>query len=292
MAKSLTLGSLFAGIGGFELAATWAGITPVWSNEIDSFCCQVLRNNFTHRIIEDDIRKIGKHNLESVDILSGGFPCQPFSTAGRRKGTEDDRYLWPEMLRVIREIQPRWVVGENVSGLFTWNRGLVFEQVHTDLENEGYEVQSFIIPACSKNAPHRRDRVWIVAFNPKFKSNGQYNSRESKRIRMDMERNIMDKKGWHESSNNFESSNTNVTTDATSIRQQGQGKFTESIGSKKNTIRQASWTYNDGSWPTQPPVRIGNDGLSAGLVRSAIESAGNAIVPQVAQEIFKAIVRL
>src|SRR3990167_7244224 len=99
----------------------------------------------------------------SCDILTGGFPCQPFSQAGRRKGTADDRYLWPEMLRVIREFHPRWIIGENVGGFVTWNDGMVLRQVFSDLESEGYEVQAFVIPAVSLNAPHRRDRIWIVA---------------------------------------------------------------------------------------------------------------------------------
>ena len=98
-----------------------------------------------------------------IDILTGGFPCQPFSQAGKRRGTSDDRFLWPAMLRVIRDFKPTWVVAENVRGLLTINEGLVFEQVCLDLENEGYEVQAFIIPACAVNAPHRRDRVWIIA---------------------------------------------------------------------------------------------------------------------------------
>jgi DNA (cytosine-5)-methyltransferase 1 len=115
--------------------------------------------------------KIGIHiqeeeawlNLGAVDIITGGFPCQPFSMAGKRRGTDDDRHLWPEMLRTIREIKPTWVVGENVFGFTNWNGGLVFHEVLSDLENEGYEVQPYIIPACGVNAPHRRDRVWIVA---------------------------------------------------------------------------------------------------------------------------------
>ncbi|MFA6131377.1 MAG: DNA (cytosine-5-)-methyltransferase [Patescibacteria group bacterium] len=100
---------------------------------------------------------------DSIDLLTGGFPCQPFSQAGRRKGTDDDRYLWPEMLRVTREFRPTWVIAENVRGLATWNDGMVLEQVCTDMESQGYEVQPFIIPAVSVNAPHRRDRIWFIA---------------------------------------------------------------------------------------------------------------------------------
>ena len=99
-----------------------------------------------------------------IDILSGGFPCQPYSNAGQRLGKEDDRHLWPEMLRAIQEIQPTWVVGENVLGLVNWSDGLVFEEVQADLEASGYEVQPYVLPAASVNAPHRRDRVWFVAY--------------------------------------------------------------------------------------------------------------------------------
>ena len=104
------------------------------------------------------------YDLEGrIDLVTGGFPCQPFSQAGKRRGTDDDRYLWPEMLRVIRLAEPRWVVAENVRGLLTMQNGMVFEQVCADLENSGYEVQSFIIPAVALNAPHRRDRIWFIA---------------------------------------------------------------------------------------------------------------------------------
>jgi DNA (cytosine-5)-methyltransferase 1 len=115
-----------------------------------------------------------------IDILTGGFPCQPYSTAGKRLGKEDDRHLWPEMLRAIREIQPTYVVGENVLGLVNWDGGLVFDEVQADLEAEGYEVQPFVLPACAVNAPHRRDRVWFVAYcnhsrnaTPSSRTNGK-----------------------------------------------------------------------------------------------------------------------
>jgi len=182
---------------------TWGGAyRNICFCEINKYCQSVLRKNFGKEVvIIDDIRKLTKESvgvvtdaecgrpyttkdeqkLESkrrnklctkqsrnpesgrIDLLTGGFPCQPFSQAGKRKGTNDDRYLWPEMLRVIREFKPTWVVAENVRGLLTISEGMVFEQVCLDLENEGYEVQPFVIPACAVNAPHRRDRVWIVA---------------------------------------------------------------------------------------------------------------------------------
>src|SRR3954447_20544428 len=99
----------------------------------------------------------------TIDLLTGGFPCQPFSVAGRRRGSQDDRFLWPEMLRVIREFHPRWVIAENVRGLLSQERGVVFEQVRADLEGQAYDVQAFVIPAAGVGAPHRRDRVWIAA---------------------------------------------------------------------------------------------------------------------------------
>ena len=108
-------------------------------------------------------RSRGNKKQQDFTIVTGGFPCQPFSAAGRRRGTTDDRYKWPEMFAVIRNVKPAWVIAENVRGLVTWNEGMVLEQVCSDLESEGYEVQPFIIPAVAVNAPHRRDRVWIIA---------------------------------------------------------------------------------------------------------------------------------
>ena len=170
---------LFSGIGGFALAAR-----EVWGKEYENvlfcdnnkFCQQVIKKNFgKDSVIYEDIRevtadsansrlkKVRQERQDEIFLLTGGFPCQPFSQAGKRRGTSDNRYLWPEMLRVIREFQPTWVVAENVRGLLTISEGLVFEQVCLDLEREGYEVQAFVIPAVAVNAPHRRDRVWLVA---------------------------------------------------------------------------------------------------------------------------------
>jgi DNA (cytosine-5)-methyltransferase 1 len=153
---------LFSGIGGFSLAAQW-----VWGEEYENvgfcdnneFCQAVLRKNFSNAKIYSDIRELDGTKIKNLDLLTGGFPCQPFSFAGKRRGNQDDRYLWPEMLRVIREARPRWIVGENVAGIIN----LALDQVLFDLERENYTCQVFVIPAASVQAPHRRDRVWIVA---------------------------------------------------------------------------------------------------------------------------------
>lgn len=160
----MTHGSLFSGIGGFDIAAQWAGWENVFACEIDPFCQKVLKYHFPKSTLYENIRTTDFTIWRGrIDVLSGGFPCQPFSTAGKRKGTEDDRYLCPEMLRAIREISPRWVVGENVLGIVNWNGGMVFEQVCADLEAEGYEVQPYVLPACGVGAPHQRQRTWFVA---------------------------------------------------------------------------------------------------------------------------------
>lgn len=156
--------ALFNGIGGFQLAASWLGWNNVAHVEIDSFCNKVVAYHFPNSICHTDIKQFdGTPYRGTIDIISGGFPCQPFSAAGKRKGTEDDRHLWPEMLRTIREIQPGWVVGENVRGLTNWDGGMVFDQVQADMETLGYQVLPFLLPACAVNAPHRRDRIWFVA---------------------------------------------------------------------------------------------------------------------------------
>jgi DNA (cytosine-5)-methyltransferase 1 len=173
---------LFSGIGGFAIAVdeVWPGSSHAFC-EIDPYCQALLKKRYPRSVIYGDIRTLtntdrdrsqeqrtelktsGDRQFSQVDLLTGGFPCQPFSCAGKRKGVSDNRFLWPEMLRVIREFQPTWVIAENVRGLLTIEQGMVFEQVCLDLEGEGYEVQPFVIPAVAVNAPHRRDRVWFVA---------------------------------------------------------------------------------------------------------------------------------
>jgi len=157
-------GSLFSGIGGFDLAAEWMGWENIFHCEWNTFGQKVLHHYWPNAEQFTDITKSDfTKYANTIDILTGGFPCQPYSSAGKRLGKEDERHLWPEMLRAIREIQPRWVVGENVLGLVNWSGGLVFHEVQADLEAEGYEVQPYVLPAVSVNAPHRRDRVFFVA---------------------------------------------------------------------------------------------------------------------------------
>ncbi len=164
----MTHGSLFSGIGGFDLAAEWMGWENVFHCEWNEFGKKVLNYYWPKAISYHDITKTDfTIHRGTIDILTGGFPCQPYSSAGKRKGKEDERHLWPEMLRAIREIQPRWVVGENVLGLVNWSGGLVFHEVQADLEAAGYEVWPYVLPAASVGAPHRRDRVWFVAKNTK-----------------------------------------------------------------------------------------------------------------------------
>lgn len=156
--------SLFSGIGGIDLAAEMAGIKTVGFCEIDPFCQKVLKKHWPMVPIFSDIRTINKETLDNekipqIDILAGGFPCQPFSTAGKRRGTEDNRNLFPEMVRLIEEIRPRWVVGENVVGFVD----LALDTLLADLESKNYTAKSFIIPACGVGAPHRRYRVFVVA---------------------------------------------------------------------------------------------------------------------------------
>jgi DNA (cytosine-5)-methyltransferase 1 len=152
---------LFSGIGGFSLGLERAGMETVAFCEFDKKAQLVLKKHWPEIPIYDDVRELSGKQFEgqTIDLICGGFPCQPFSVAGKQKGEEDDRHLWPEYFRLIQEIRPRWVIGENVSGLI--NMGL--DQVLSDLESADYSCQTLVIPACAVNAPHRRDRVWIIA---------------------------------------------------------------------------------------------------------------------------------
>ena len=282
-------GSLFSGIGGFDLASEWMG----WDNEFhcewEDFPRKILKHYWPEAESYGDIKETDFTIWRNkIDILTGGFPCQPYSSAGKRLGKEDDRHLWPEMLRAIREIKPRWIVGENVRGLVNWSEGLVFEEVCAELEAEGYKVQPFLLPACGVGAPHRRDRIWFIAYSDgAIKGNGQRKDTQEK------------KEVWRNEKSDVprELFSDGNAADSNEKRLQCKGKST-GMGWQRFSKYYAQ--TNESNWqnfPTQSPICSGDDGLSFELDRitfskwrnESIKGYGNAIVPQVVYQIFKSI---
>ncbi len=305
---------LFSGIGGFAYA-----FREVFGNEgktvlfcdNDPYCQAVLKRHWSDVPIWEDIRELIAHakkcrfsskrytsrkkkkntifrksNKYEITILTGGFPCQPFSQAGKRRGKGDDRYLWPEMLECIRLFRPLWVIAENVYGILNIEGGLVFEQVCSDMENEGYEVWPFIIPAVSVNAPHRRDRVWIVSrrtslnTQPSRWSAGRNSKAGSEKV------------GWNSIDAFWKDRNTSHT-------------ISKGLEGKVNKKRQMS-RFNKEDWQAdwreivfRTCIRGVDDGIPLWMDRVRISKSrhrkerlkmlGNAIVPQVVVEIMKAI---
>lgn len=282
-------GSLFSGIGGFDLAAEWAGWENAFHCEWNEFGQKILKHYWPNAESYGDITKTDFTIWRNrIDVLTGGFPCQPYSLAGKRKGKEDERHLWPEMLRAIREISPTYIVGENVYGLVNWNGGLVFNEVQTDLENEGYEVQPVILPACAVGAPHRRERIWFVAYSNKRTAGP---SRTSERAFGSWGNNNDEPKEWREQTEQrFGYGNVfrnDTHPDNTGLqRSEKPGSIEESRKERnKQPTRFFQPTWNE--FPTQSPICGGNDGIPDRMDR--IKGLGNAIVPQVALQIFKAI---
>lgn len=157
--------SLFTGIGGFDVACHWMGWTVLASVEKEPFPSMVTRKHFPNIKQYEDIKDFPAEKYKGVDFLCGGFPCQPFSIAGARQGDADERYLWPPMFAAIKKAKPRWVMAENVPGIIDWDKGSILDQVLSDLESEGFEVQTFVLPSVAVGAPHKRDRVWIIAYS-------------------------------------------------------------------------------------------------------------------------------
>jgi DNA (cytosine-5)-methyltransferase 1 len=176
MTEKLKVLDLFSGLGGFSLGLERTGhFETVAFCDNDKYSKLIIDKHWKGKKVYEDVREITKEKLiadgiELPDVITGGFPCQPFSVAGKQKGTSDDRHLWPEMFRIIKALKPRIVVGENVRGIVNIQDGMVFETVCTNLEDEGYEVQAFNIPAAGVGAPHRRERIWIIATlgDPKY----------------------------------------------------------------------------------------------------------------------------
>ena len=348
-------GSLFSGIGGFDLAAEWMG----WHNEFHCewmpFPRKVLHHYFPNSISYEDITKTDfSIHRGTIDILTGGFPCQPYSSAGKRLGKEDERHLWPHMLRAISEIKPTYVVGENVRGLTNWNGGMVFEEVCVDLESQGYEVQPILLPACSVGAPHRRDRIWFVAYSKSSRSTisklGESETKQQIQTRSDINRfkglgNASNsnsrglertKESKWDSINAIGESEFRTSTNSDSIRQHececDNEEFTNKGGinalndiNENDGQRNATDTQDKrqkhalenreleggrfgqsnkrGFWnafPSQSPICGGDDGLPTKLDgitfpkwrNESIKGYGNAIVPQVAYQIFKVIAEM
>jgi len=322
----MTHGSLFSGIGGFDLAAEWIGWENIFHCEWNSFGQKVLKYYWPNAISYENICTTDfTIHRGKVDIITGGFPCQPYSLAGKRLGKEDERHLWPEMLRTIREVQPRWVVGENVFGLVNWSGGLVFHEVQADLEAQGYEVQPYILPAVSVNAPHRRDRVWFVAnaisngdgkqqISYKESIGGEFihksqisnvtdtNCNGFNKRNIDNEINSSERR-FDAFGNTYKSNEYgNVTnTEVWNI----QNKWNEqrclgetNKGWQTTRFKHGNIPNNWDSFPTsEPTICNGNDGFSNRLDgitfpkwrKESIKAGGNAIVPQVAYQIFKTI---
>lgn len=284
--------SLFNGIGGFQLAAHWAGWENVAHCEIDEWCNKVVAQHFPKSKCYTDIKQFNaKEYANRIDVISGGFPCQPFSLAGKQRGKEDDRYLWPEMLRIIREVKPKIVIGENVAGIVE----LALDTVLSDLEGEGYKTEAFIIPACAINAPHRRDRVWIIAYTDNWWNGWGEQQPESQQKTIEPNENTnsirCNGKEW-ESKSKVRGFGEFGTGDNERIYSQPIATNTESTGQQmcENRQRQeqlrGSFTrdlWQEGT--TEPPICGMDNGIPDRVDR--IKALGNAIVPQVAFEIMQ-----
>src|SRR3990172_4458945 len=306
--------SLFSGIDGFDIPAEALGWKTILFCEIDPFCNLIIKHHYPDIPIHDNIKtltyeKIKDYgwNPDEPTIIVGGFPCQPFSVAGKRKGKDDNRYLWPEMLRtisIVRRYSKRrtWILAENVSGLLTQSHGMVFEQVCSQVENEGYTVQPFIIPACAVNVPHRRDRIWFVAY--------AISERERRRAEFGTEHTEQDgeKKGITSDTNNSgcqygqldgskllesHSGRDKTAVNNTEIEINGDVADTDRTGLQERfpasiTDRQKFNTgYFTDYWknfPSQSPVCIGDDGISERLVRYLLSNSTGIYTEETAKK--------
>lgn len=268
--KAVKVLDLFSGIGGFSLGLERAGMETVAFCEYDDKCRQVLTKHWPDVPQYTDVRTLTGEQLEQdgitdIGLICGGYPCQPFSNAGKRKGAEDDRHLWPEFFRLIRKIQPNWVIAENVAGHI--NMGL--DEVLSDLEGEGYTTQPFIIPACAINAPHRRDRVWIIAHSDK-------SSEPNGTIDEDKGRGKL-----------------GIVGDTKGVGLEGCGENQNaaySAPSRKGETNHAFPSSELGIWETEPAVGRVANGVPGRVDR--LKQLGNAVVPQIPEIIGRAIMEI
>ena len=289
---------LFSGIGGFSLGLEWAGMSTVAMCEKDPYCRKILAKHWPDLTIHEDIRNLdGKKYRNSIDLVAGGFPCQPFSVAGKRKGADDDRHLWPEMLRVIKEAKPRWVIGENVFGFIN----MALDDVQADLEREHYEVRKFVLPAVAVDAHHRRDRVILIAYSnspavwnlPERQAQGRDNLQAGRQAitphdgpsqsmantnsSWEQQQKRDQQKGWGWSGN----SSQDVANSYGEGLEIGKG-FREHTQSELSTIER-SGCEDRAVWSPEPCVGRVADGVPNRVDR--IKGLGNAVVPQLIQAI-------
>ena len=312
----LKLLDLFSGIGGFSLGLESTGFfETIGFVEKDKFCQKVLKKHWNNINIEEDIRNV-KGEKYQADVVTGGFPCQPFSVAGKRKSTADDRYLWDEMLRVIREVKPSWIVAENVEGIVNINEGMVLRQVLNDLENEGFKSQCIIIPASGIGAWHQRKRIWILAYsnnNGSYRSQGnatkQSSNEQKDRLSFGDDKDVSNSniKGLERHRDEYElreakqeknfiwSSNDGTKESWWQIKSRICGvpngsiqhnlegeQRSEELTTKTSSQRQQTW------WQTQSELCGTVNGVSYELDKdrsNRIKALGNSIVPQIARQI-------
>jgi DNA (cytosine-5)-methyltransferase 1 len=310
---------LFSGIGGFALAAdrVFGEVEHIFV-EIDPFCQEILKKHWPNSKIYGDIKTLTYAGSEeqprisdikrqeipetwknNIDLLTGGFPCQPFSHAGKRKGKEDNRYLWPEMLRVIQLTKPTWIIAENVRGLLTQQRGMVFKEICFDLETSGYKIQPFIIPALSVNAPHRRDRVFIIGYADDHGQHGA-KKRESNFEGINTQQERPEKFWKPKRTNNLRNDVANTPCPGIGGRNMPNQEWPTDSKKRSSTRRQSERCDWNRDWPEVATELCGmDDGLSAKLDglkltkskhrNERLKALGNAIVPQVVIEILRGI---
>jgi len=298
---------LFSGIGGFSLGLEWAGMSTVAMCEKDPYCRKILAKHWPDLTIHEDIRNLdGRQYTNSIDLVCGGFPCQPFSVAGKQRGKLDDRHLWPEMLRVIKESKPRWVIGENVFGFIN----MALDDVQADLEKEHYEVRKFLLPAVAVDARHRRDRIILIAYSNRDSlweqsrwsggENGQ--SQTQSTINGPSQSMANANSSWEQqpkgteqqiggwSSNSGEKDVANSHGTRGEARLSGQEPWEErKSGEFNDQGHQRSWREEVREWPAEPCVGRVADGVPNRVHR--IKGLGNAVVPQLIQAIGELVIQ-
>jgi len=280
---------LFSGIGGFALAAEWAGFKTVGFVECDPFCRKVLKKHWPNVPISLDIRTMSVSKDIKINLLTGGFPCQPFSTAGNQRGENDDRYLWPEMLRIIRECKPSWIIAENVSGIIP-----MLDPILESLEREAYTWQAYLIPASSIGAPHKRERVWIIAHANRERRDHGADSRKGRYVQDNFDR-YFEKiyKEWSQYiPQSWETFNTRFTTDSNSVSsiQKNSDIEKNKASWQRHTRTDISSRFRIDPEEDESPIPGVDDGLPDIVDRN--KALGNAIVPQVIYPIMKLIAEM